>query len=75
MTIAVLSSNHRATMQWLLSKCPSGEYYESSGKVVSGDTSYFIVERNDQVRGIEYDCYIISPSYWTLEDEVRLRIR
>lgn len=76
--IAVLSSKLDDTIRWLTDtfKEELALFRRSTNILLLKDGRELrIIQRYEQAVGIEWDEYLRAPDYWTLEDEVRIRIQ
>ena len=75
-TVAVVASSIHETIDWLKSQYKVREINGAQRRITmeNGDV-YIIVTLPEHARACEFHKYIVAPNYFTLEDEVRTRIR
>ena len=74
--VAVLSSNLEASLVWLKDQFKCKRFLATSRIFISeDDTRYFIVSISEHIKGMEFDNYIKAPDYYSLEDDLKSRIR
>lgn len=76
MTVAVLANSISDTIAWLSKHYDVREYNGAHRRVTmrNGDV-YIVVTLPEHANACEFHKYIIAPSYHTLEDVVKTRIR
>jgi hypothetical protein len=74
--VAVLACSISDTIAWLSKHFEVREINGAHRRVTmkNGDV-YIVVTIPEHARACEFHKYIIAPSYYTLEDEVKTRIR
>jgi len=74
--IAVLSGNYHQTENWIQDKFDIVQFNKSNGHLIDvNNNCYIIIHSRDQAMGMNFDSYLRSPSYSSLEDEVKARIK
>lgn len=78
--IAVLSCNYNDTWNWLIQTHIGRDKVKQANQRTASiidinDNEYYIITDASQARGMEFQSYIKSPNFYTLEDTIKERIR
>jgi len=75
-TVAVLACSISDAIEWMKQNFQVREVIGAQRRITlkNGDV-YIIVTLPQHVQGWEFHSYIVSPSYKTLEEEVKARVR
>lgn len=74
---AILSSDYAATRIWFEKEYNNWiRKYDAVRRTYTLDNGgqYTIISHESEARGMEFDSYVKSPDYYTLEDVVKTRI-